>query len=313
MAGCCDEDTQNCGWAKSCVNYDAYTKKSYSASQYCVTWTYPSDGVADYGCASYNSGVETIYQFASDLSYSFTTSMTLPTLTGDAVTGWDGESSSAGGDVTSDFSDIFSDIFTSTESDEAGATDVSSGGSGGTTTHAKKTKKKSVSVGVIAGAVVGGLVVLFLIGAAIIFCCVKKRKAKQLADNQHAIAAAQANRPQSQVPPQQPPMQQHVPAMPVQSPQQQQNGYFAPQDQKINYQAQTQDYGVHSPVSSPSTPAPAYVQPYYAAPNAPPVPTQESTPYPAREPTPGTYEVDAITASQGRPGQSHVYEMGSGK
>lgn len=330
MAGCCDgSDTQECGWANSCVDYDAYTssscdsdcmfntfirKCSDSASPYCVTWTYPSDGVADYGCADYSSGVETVYQEAFDTLDSYTTSMTLPTLSGDAVTAYNGESATSDIDTTSDDLDIFSDL-TTTETDGTEPTSFPSSGGGSSSSK----KKKGVSVGLIVGAVVGGLVVLFLIVAAIIFICVKKKKSRQLAANQQAIAAAQANRPQSQYPPQYPPQQPQmyqqppVAPMPMQSPPPQQNGYFAPpgvQDQKLNPQTQVHEHGNQTPISNPTSPAPAYVQPYYAAPNAPPMPTQSPAPHA------GSHEVDAVTAPhpQAAPSQpSNVYEMGSAR
>jgi hypothetical protein len=99
-------------------------------------------------------------------------------------------------------------------------------------------------------------------------------------------------------------------------------GYFVPhQDQKINPQTQVHEYGAQSPISNPSTPAPAYVAPYYADANAPPMPTQSPGPYGAREPTPGTHEVDAISAARPPQAQSPappapqgpVFEMGQGK
>jgi len=333
MAGCCDGDTQSCGWAKSCVNYDAYTKKSCdsacmrdkfirkctdSATPYCVTWTYPSDGVADYGCADYNSGVETVLQAATDTNLD-STSMTLSTLSQSAVTGWDDEASSTEASST-ETSNIFDFTTDSTEEPQPTETDTVGGsgagvGSGGTTSKPKTTKKKKISVGTIAGAVIGALALLIIAGALIIFFCVKKKKEKQLAANQQAIYAAQANNQQ------QPPMQQSfAPPAPVQSPQPAQNGYFAPQDQKVNLQTQVHEYGVQSPISNPSTPAPAYVQPYYATPNAPPMPPQSPAPLIAREPTPGTHEADSIGVSPLQPQQHpvppiqpHVFEMGSGK
>jgi hypothetical protein len=329
MAGCCDSfDTQECAWANSCVDYDSFTsggcgsdcllntfvrKCTDSALPYCVTMTYPSDGVADYGCLDTSMPVVTILQTVSD---DLTVSVSLPTVSGNAVTGTDGETSSTT-DTTSDISDIFSDLLTSTATDSTETTALPSAGtspsSGGSSSSRKSGKK--VSVALIAGAVVGALVLLFVIGAAVIFFCVKKKKSKQLAANQQAIAAAQANRPQSVYPPQQSQMQQPLAPMPppAQTPQSYQNGYFAPlgqQDQKYNPQPQTQDHGLQTPVSNPPTPAPAYVQPYYAA---PPMPTQSPAPYPSREPTPGTHEVDAITVPRPQAGQGPVFEMGAGK
>jgi hypothetical protein len=317
MAGCCDSpDTQNCNWVNSCVNYNAWTRKSCDAacqsntfvrkctnfaSPYCVTWTYPSDGVADYGCADYNSGVVTVSQESTDFVAASSYWITLPTLSGNAVTGWDGEVSS-----------VETSVYSIPKSSDPDATDTpsnsggSSGSSSGNSPKPKTPKKKKTSIGVIVGAAVGGLVVLFLLGAAIIFCCVKRRKAKQLANNQTIIAAQQAQSqgppPQSQTYPEyKPPIQS---SSPMQSPPPpQQAGFFAPQtqDQKVSYQPQAtvQEQGLHSPtVSNSPTPAPPYVQPYYATPNAgvPPMPE-------------GRHEVDGITAVQ----QPGMFEMGSNK
>lgn len=319
MAGCCDgSDTQDCGWVNSCVDYDAYTaggcdsdcelntfvrKCSNSLYPYCHTWTYPGDNVLDYGCTDLDYPVETVLQTASD-TLSDTTSISLPTVDGDAVTGWDGSSATGGS------------VFTTTDSDGS-SFETSFPSSGGSSSSGGR--KKKVSVAVIAGAVVGALILLFVIGAVIIFLCVKKKKAKQLAANQQAVAAAQASRPQSQYPPQQPQMmqQQMAPPMPPQTPQPQYNagGYFAPQGQQ-DQKPQVHEYGLQSPISNPPTPAPAYVQPYYAAPNAPPMPSQSPAPYQAREPTPGAHEVDAISAVRPPPGQGQngpVYEIGHGR
>ena len=323
MAGCCaSSDTQNCGWAKSCVNYDAYTKKSCdadcetntfiwkcsnSATPYCVTWTYPDVGVADYACATFNSGILTVLQTAEDDISRYW--KTLSTLSGDAVTGFDEAASS------SVESDATSDVFlerTTTNPDGSDMTEEPS------SPVPKATKKKSTPVGVIAGAVVGGLVVLFLIGAAMIFFCVKQRKKKQLANNQNIMAAQQASQP----PPQseyKPPVQQQYAPPPVATQTLPQNGYYATNDQKHNYQAQVQEQVLQSPViSHPPTPAPAYVQPYYAGTsNAPPIPTEGAVQYAGHEPTPGTYEVDSqqtLQVSQARRAQqSNVFEMSSGK
>lgn len=343
MAGCCDGgDTQECGWASSCIDYDQYysssscdtdcelntfiRKCSNAASPYCVTWTYPGDDVADYGCADTSFSLEeTVYQAATDTYDSYYTSMSLPTISGDAVTGYDDTSRSGNvATATGDDSDIFG-LATGTDTDlSPGATGVpSTGGS-------RKKKKAKVSIAMIIGIVVGALFLLFVIGAVVIFICVKQKKKKQLANNQQAIAAAQSSRPQSQFQPQtqqpqmqQPQMQQPLPEMPPMpgQPLQPMEGYFQPQnpDQKFNPQTKVHEYPVSSPISNPSTPAPPYVQPYYAAPNAmtPPMPTQSPAPYQAREPTPGTHEVDAITVPHAQPGQQgqggHVYEMGSGK
>lgn len=333
MAGCCDgSDYQSCGWATTCMDYDTYwsssscdsdcesntfiRKCSGYAQPYCVTWTYPGDNVKDFGCAASSSYlIETVLQSATDDYYSsFTTSMTLPTISGDAVAF---DLSTADGTTATD---TYSDIFDATETSDIfeESTSLPSGGGG------SRKKKAKVSISVIIGAVVGGLVLLFFIGAIVIFICVKQKKKKQLANNQQAIAAAQANHPQPQF---QQPMQQQQPGfapMPPQTPPPMneyfkpgmapspQPGYAPPMDQK---HGQVNEYPIQTPVSNPTTPAPAYIQPYYAAPGTPPpMPAQSPAPYQNRGPTPGAHEVDAISAPQNNQGQGgQVYEIGGGR
>jgi hypothetical protein len=102
MAGCCDgRDTQACGWASSCVDFSSYAAGSCGSScllntfvrkctnvaaPYCVTWTYPSDGVKDFGCDSTSTNtVYTVRQTARD-DFSSLTSTRLSTVTAGAVT-----------------------------------------------------------------------------------------------------------------------------------------------------------------------------------------------------------------------------------
>lgn len=118
--------------------------------------------------------------------------------------------------------------------------------------------------------------------------------------------------------------------MPPQSPQSGANGYFTPPpgpppaQQKFDAHTSVNEYAV-TPISNPSTPAPAYAQPY-AAPNAPPMPGQVPqgvaspvSPYtsPVQQfstppPMVGAHEVDAVSVPHvpGGKGQGPVYEMG---
>lgn len=101
MAGCCDgTDTINCGWASSCIDARAYAssacdsdcladsfirKCTASTAPYCVTWSYPSNDIYDYGCAgNSDSSVSTVFQAATD-AFGVTTSMALPTVAAEAV------------------------------------------------------------------------------------------------------------------------------------------------------------------------------------------------------------------------------------
>ncbi|KAF2477777.1 uncharacterized protein BDR25DRAFT_364743 [Lindgomyces ingoldianus] len=341
--GCCDgSDLQACGWATGCVDYQSLTagncngacksnsfirKCTDSFSPYCVTWTYPGDGVKDFGCTDdILSTYETIFFDATDTLFSSSTSISLPTISGKAVTGWDGSSTNGGGASGTGTA-------TETDTDTSNPTSAPSNGGGGR----KKTSKSKVSIGLIVGVAAGVFLLFLAIVAIIIFCCVKqKKKKKQELANQQAMAAAQASRPQSQY---NPPMQhqqmaQMPPPMP-QTPQPANNEYFKPgmqhppqspyqqqaEPQKFNYQQNVHETQTHSPsISNPPTPTPAYTQPYHV-PNGvvPPMPAQSPGPYQPREPTPGAHEVDAISmphapTPQGQqPQHQPVYEIGSGR
>ncbi|KAL6707582.1 hypothetical protein ACN47E_003931 [Coniothyrium glycines] len=341
MAGCCaGGDTQACGWSDACVDYNAYAagqcgsncmfndfvrKCTALTAPFCVTWTYPGDGVADFGCAATSTNtVYTVLQRATN-GFSGTTSMSLPTISGNAVS--------------------FELISTGDETRTAGTSNPTnlSTSSGSSTT-------KKVAIGLIVGIVIAALAVIFFIVMGV--CCFVKRKKKQrlIAANASAVAAAQANRPQSQFPPPQqqaPPMQQmplqqggYIPPpgpqqsgfLPPVSPQspQQHNGYFAPpatQDQKYDPHMSVTEYAP-TPISSPSSPAPVYAQPY-GNPNQPSMPGQPtvhahyynaadgsqavSPPAQYQNPPVGAHEVDAISVPHAPQGSGPVYEMGHGK
>ncbi|KAF1357900.1 hypothetical protein EJ07DRAFT_126366 [Lizonia empirigonia] len=101
MAGCCDgADTVNCGWASSCIDANAYKsqgcgtnclldsfirKCTAATAPYCVTWSYPSNGIYDYGCAANSdSSISTVFQTAVD-AFGATTSMALPTVAASTI------------------------------------------------------------------------------------------------------------------------------------------------------------------------------------------------------------------------------------
>jgi hypothetical protein len=338
MAGCCNgQDTQNCGWASSCVDYSSYVagncgssclvntlvrKCTNVAAPYCVTWTYPSDGVKDFGCDSTSTNtVYTVRQTARD-NFSGSTSTRLPTVTAGAV----------------------------------------SNPTGTYNTPSRKTVKK-IAVGTIIGIVIAVLAIIFFVIVGVCICMKRKKKQKQIAANAQIMANVQANRPESQFQPQPPPQMQMQqgppPPMPSQSPQPHMSGYFPPsnpQEQKYTGHSSVQEYNM-TPISNPTTPAPAYAQPYMA--NAPPMPQQhgqyqppangahevaspmspQSTgqyqaplngahevpspdvPYPPQQqhvspmqqfpaPTAGAHEVDAISAPHAPGNTRPVYEMG---
>ncbi|KAH7390682.1 hypothetical protein BKA66DRAFT_568618 [Pyrenochaeta sp. MPI-SDFR-AT-0127] len=312
MAGCCEgSDTQTCGWSNRCVDYKAFAagdcgsncisnnfiwKCTNSLQPYCVTWTYPSDGLADFGCASTSSNtIYTVLQRATD-NVGDTTSMSLPTVSGNAVTGY--KETTTGGNTQ--------------------PTNGYTGGSGSTTGTSRRTKK--IAIGLIVGIVIVILFVIFAIIVGVIFFLKKKKKQQQLAANAQVVAAAQANRPQSMFPPQQAPMQMQqpmqggfvpppnpqqggfVPPMSPQSPQPTLNGYFPPpgqNEQKYDPHVSVHEYGA-SPISNPPTPAPAYSQPH-GKPVAPPMPANPNVQAYYHTPADGAHEVDAIGVSRPPP------------
>ena len=312
MVGCCDPllDKQNCGWVTSCVDYSEYQsdcgsncmvnsfirKCSNALSPYCVSWTYPGAGAKDYGCASTSdSFFQTVLQSATDTFFSSESSISLTTLSGSAVTGWDEED--GGG----------------------GSTYPTSNPSNGSSSRKKK-KGVKLGLGAIIGIVVVGLFILFVIVAGIIFCMMKKKKARQLAANQQIMETQQQTRPQSQYAfaPPNPQLQQQVPPppMPTVPPTPQPglaNDYFgkggagSPQvvqvaDPHKVPMTPAQEY-MQSPISNPPTPAPAYVAPYYA--NAAQLP-----PMPSQSPGPMNGAVELQTYAGRR---EDVHEIGSGR
>jgi hypothetical protein len=312
MAGCCSgSDSQDCGWSNSCIDAKAYAagkcdsncmlngyvrKCTAAAAPYCVTWSYPSDGVRDYACTDVSSDtVYTVLQRGTD-AFGDTTSIEIPTLSGNAVTGY--------------------------ETSEGGNNDHKTG--------------KKIAIGLIVGVVIAALFILFCVVVGV--CCVlkKKKKQRQLAANAQAVAAAQANRPQSQYPPPPPPqMQVQQPQMQMQQPQMQMQqpptmqpqqthqsptGYFSPPthfqppsplEQKTNSHTSVHEYAPPS-ISSPPTPAPAYVQPQYSN-----VPAMPSSTAPAinqhHNSETGAHEVDAISVPRPSPHGGPVYEIGKGR
>ncbi|CAO2654297.1 Nn.00g110300.m01.CDS01 [Neocucurbitaria sp. VM-36] len=315
MAGCCDGlDTQDCGWSHQCVDYSAYTAGSCDTncmlnsfvrkctdilSPYCVTWTYPSDGIADYGCAATSSQtIYTVLQSGTD-GLGDTTSMALPTVSGNAVTGFEDTTASAA------------------------PTYVPSGGGGGSSSSSTHRTGK-IAIGLIIGVVIAILFVLFLIIIGVIVIIKRKKKQAQLTANAQAVATAQANaqsaypKPQQQqpqmhmqqpmqggfVPPPNPQQGGFAAPMPPQSPQPTSNGYFPPpgqSEQKYNPHTSVYEYAV-TPISNPPTPAPAYSQPF-GSPVVPPMPTPMSVQAHYHTPADGAHEVDSNGVSRPPPPQ----------
>ncbi|KAI8939075.1 hypothetical protein NX059_004914 [Plenodomus lindquistii] len=329
MAGCCaGSDTQVCGWSNQCVDYSAYAagdcgancqaddfvRKCSDVNQpYCVTWTYPGDRVADYGCAATSKNtILTVLQRATD-GVGGSTSMRLPTVSGGAVTGFSGGASGT------------------TRAGTASTTRTSFGGGSSSSGSGSRTHRvKKMAVGTIIGIVVAALALVFFVVVGVCICVKKKKKQRQLAKDAQTIAAMQASRPQSVYPPpQQQQMQQQGPPPPVQqqdnylpppapqSPQPTLNGYFSlpaphPDEQKYNRGTSVHECAA-TPISDPSSPAPGYVQldgdaaVYYQ--NTAAGPINHQSPAVGSE----AHEVDAMSRSQVPGNGRAVYELGDGR
>jgi hypothetical protein len=212
MAGCClGSDTRNCGWVSSCVDYQSYSAGSCGSScllndfirkctnlaaPYCATYTYPSGGVADYGCDSDSNALYTVRQTGTD-SFGSAESVRLSTVTSARFT---------------------TATYTSYNY----------------YTPSRKAATK-LAIGTIIGIVIAVLAIIFIVIIGICMCMKRKKKQKLIAANAGIVANAQANRPQSQFQPVPPPQMQQAPPPPAQSPQPTMSGYFAPpQEQKYN-------------------------------------------------------------------------------
>lgn len=302
MAGCCDgTNTQDCGWATSCVDAAAYRASScgsscllntlirkctQAAAPHCITFSYPSDNIMYYGCdADSDSLISSVLQHATD-DVGGTTSMALPTV--------------------------------------AASTDITDPNDA--TTY-RRTKK--IAIGLIVGIVVVALFVIFCIAIGILYVLKKKKKQRQIAASAQAMVAVQATRPELQFPPlqqfQQYPQQQQQHAQtqsyqpslfrpsvdhPPNAP-----SYFPPgvHEVKPGVQTTVHEYAmtpisppVSPPISSPSTPAPVYAQPHGAPPPMPIVVSQNQMHADAQE-------VDAISVPHAPNQTGPVHEIGSGK
>ncbi|KAL5120784.1 hypothetical protein ACEQ8H_001265 [Pleosporales sp. CAS-2024a] len=329
MAGCCSgSDTRNCGWASACADTNSIIagncgnnclanplirKCTNALAPYCVTWTYPSDSLYDFGCDSTSALVVfTVQETASDI-FSGSTSIQLRTVTAGAATSPN-------------------PTYTYNPSSDGG---VSGNGT-----------VKKIAVGVIVGIVIAALAIIFFVGIAVCMCMKRKKKQKQMAANAQLVANVQATRPDSQFPPQ---MQQAQSPMPPQSPPPANHGHVAPptsQEQKYNGYTTVHEYNTLTPISNPTTPAPNvpplpqqqghYQPPAHGAhevpspisqqstgvyqpptmtgahevPSPPPPPPSVSPVHPYSTPPPaGAHEVDA-GSTQHAPSKP-VYEMGS--
>jgi hypothetical protein len=300
MAGCCDgTNTQDCGWATSCVDAAAYKASSCGSScvlntlirkctqttaPRCITFSYPSDDVLYYGCdADSDSIISSVLQHATD-DVGGTTSIALPTV--------------AANPIPPDSNDD---------------------------PNYRRTKK--LAVGLIVGIVVVALFVIFCITIGILFFLKKKKKQRQIAATAQAMAAVHATRPDPHYPPPQqthqfPPQQQlhaqtqsHQPSLfqPPTDHQATTPSYFppGPHEKKPGGQTTVHEYAltpvsppISPPISSPSTPAPVYAQPH----SVPPVPIVH--PYHAHV---DAQEVDAVSVPHASTQNGAVHEIGAGK
>ncbi|OCK83713.1 hypothetical protein K432DRAFT_432699 [Lepidopterella palustris CBS 459.81] len=322
MAGCCTApDYQDCGWVNSCVDYSSYHSGSCGSacmrntfvkkctdpiSQYCVSWTYLNGNVQDYGCGLDGASTwETVLQDITDAYDYITTSLYLPTVADNLVTGWETTATTG---------------VPSRASARASAT--SSAISSATESTTSDAKATGIAVGVIAGIAVGVFIIFGAIAGLIIFCCMKRKQKKRKVANDAALAAAAASRPQSQYyAPQNPGPPPPPPPVPGQQQQPPKQGYeyfsqpTQPYNSETKYNPQAQPYAVGSPISNPPTPAPAYQNPYPTPYTQVPLPTASPGPEQmgVRPSAQGAVEVPAISVPQPQNRLGPVYEMGEGK
>ncbi|KAF1930250.1 uncharacterized protein M421DRAFT_418568 [Didymella exigua CBS 183.55] len=298
MAGCCDgTNTQECGWATSCVDARAYRASSCGSScllntlirkctettaPHCITFSYPSDSILYYGCdADSDSIVSSVLQHATD-EVGGTTSMALPTVAANPV-------------------------ITDPNSDK--------------TTN----KTRKIAIGLLVGIVVVALFVVACIAIGTLFFL--KKKQRRIAANAQSTAAVQATGSESQYPPPQQayqyPQQQPVAQTqsyqaslfrPPSNPPTTTPSYFPPglHEEKPGTHTTVHEYAVtpvsppiSPPISGRPTPAPVYSQPY----NAPP-PTPVVNQYQANA---EAHEVDAISVPHAPNQTGPVHEIGTGK
>lgn len=304
MAGCCDgTNTQDCGWATSCVDAAAYRASSCGSScvlntlirkctqttaPHCITFSYPSDNILYYGCdADSDSVISSVLQHATD-GVGGTTSMALPTVAANPILTDSNDNSTYG-------------------------------------------RTKKLAIGLIVGIVIVVLFVIFCITIGILFLLKKKKKQRQIAATAQAVAAVQATRPDTQFPPPQqthqyPPQQQLQQQLHAQTQSYQPSlfqpptdhqatapSYFppGPHEKKPGGQTTVHEYAltpvsppISPPISSPSTPAPVYAQPH----SVPPMPMMHR--YSAHV---VAQEVDAVSMPHAPTQNGVVHEIGAGR
>ncbi|KAF2495590.1 hypothetical protein BU16DRAFT_539522 [Lophium mytilinum] len=325
MAGCCsDFDFQDCGYVNTCIDYSSmmgsgcnsdcmsntFIKKcTDTISPYCVSWTYISDNVQDYGCGTESFSVfETLQQDVTDAADFITTSLSLPYVGANIVTGYQSTASADAVTITKTAK------VSQTASDTTDTTDLFSTATAAASTSSKTTK---VSVGLIAGVAGGVFFLLLAIAGFIIFLCLRRKQKRAAASNAAALAAATASRPQSQYYPnngrpqsQYQPMQQTPNLAPPMPTAPEGYTYFGQPNQPYNPESKFATQTV-SPVSAPQTPAPAYAAPVefqtpgvggYAT-----LPTASPGPLPL-----GVVEVDATSRPHLAQGGGPIYELGGG-
>ncbi|KAF2807820.1 uncharacterized protein BDZ99DRAFT_572715 [Mytilinidion resinicola] len=326
MAGCCSAfDFQNCGYVNTCMDYSSMMggacdsdcmsntfimKCTDNISPYCVSWTYISDNVQDYGCGTESLSIfETIQQDVTDAANFITTSLSLPYVGANIVTGYQSTATAA--------------AITTTKTAKASrtsldATDTTNLFSTATAAPSTSSTTTKVPIGLIAGVAGGAFFLLLAIASLIIFFCLRRKQKRAAASNAAALAAATASRPQSQYYPNNTrpqslyqPMQQ-TPNLPPPMPAAPEGySYLGQPNQPYNPESKFATQTV-SPVSAPQTPAPAYAAPVgFQTPGA-----GGYAPLPAASPGAlprGVVEVDATSRPHLAQGGGPIYEIGGGK
>ncbi|KAJ5730414.1 uncharacterized protein N7483_004922 [Penicillium malachiteum] len=177
MAGCCSGS--DCQFETTCVNYSQITASPDAFSEYkaltmycddpsspaCVTWTFPTIDVTDFGCDTSRS-IDRVYTWTTP--YWVTGTVEVIELVYMAT---------VNDDIVSDYEASYS-LSTSATKGGVSAVRVSSNSATATagSHHSSGSSSSFSSTGAIAGGIVGGIVGAAAIGAAAFFFCLRKRK-----------------------------------------------------------------------------------------------------------------------------------------
>ncbi|KAI9889787.1 MAG: hypothetical protein M1814_004989 [Vezdaea aestivalis] len=182
--GCCSgDDLVNCGWLVDCIGLydtaspratDSFTLQCTNSNRpYCQSFTFPGNGVKDYGCGSvldstYRTILTTsIGQVKSASSVAIVTSK----------------------NVIKSKTIAIADPVSESGSSSSSSSSTSTSGPGPTSTLSSSEEKSKAPVGAIVGGVVGGLAFLGFLAAIVIFLLMRQKKKRAASDPTAAAAS----------------------------------------------------------------------------------------------------------------------------